>query len=64
MAKFKKDIWQEARLKVNAKVVHKNLSMPETMFGNVVEIKEKTVLVNFNGTIKECLKKEITVLWN
>lgn len=64
MAKVKKDIWQEAHLKVNTKVAYKNLTMPKTMFGQVVEIKEKTVLVNFNGTVKECLKKEITVLWN
>lgn len=63
MAKTKKDIWQDAHLKVGKKVAHANLSTP-TRFGTVVEIKEKTVLIDFNGTIKECQKKEVTVLWN
>ena len=52
MAKTKKDVWQDAHLKVGKKVAHANLSTP-TRFGTVVEIKEKTVLINFNGTIKE-----------
>lgn len=34
------------------------------MFGTLREVKEKTVIIDFDGTLKECPKKEVTVLWN
>ena len=63
MAKTKRDLWQEAHMKPGKKVAHANLTTPRR-FGTVVEVKNKTVLIDFNGTIKECQKKEVTVLWN
>jgi len=64
MAKYKKDLFQEANLKIGRKVAHRSLTMPKTEFGILQEVKEKTVIVNFDGLLKECPKKEITVLWN
>ena len=64
MAQFKKDLFQEANLKIGRRVAHRSITMSATMFGTLKEVKEKTVIIDFDGTLKECPKKEVTVLWN